>query len=116
MIIGIGVDTVEHDRVRRAIESERFARRVFAPAELELPLASIAARFAAREAAVKALGGLHGLALRDLEVLRTPLRRPEFAMPPRMRAVLERIGVDELHLSLAHDRTHATAFVIAERR
>ena len=116
MIIGIGVDTVEHARVQRAIESARFARRVFAPAELELPLPSIAARFAAREAAVKALGGLHGMELRDLEVRRTPLRRPEFVCPPRMRAALDSIGVDALHLSLAHDRTHATAFVVAERR
>lgn len=116
MIIGIGVDTVEHDRVRRALESARFARRVFTDAELAMPLPSIAARFAAREAAVKALQGLHGLELRDLEVRRTPLARPEFAMPPRLREALARLGVDALHLSLAHDTTTATAFVIAERR
>lgn len=116
MIIGIGVDTVEFDRVERALRSERFARRVFAPAELEMPLPSIAARFAAREAFVKALGGLHGLELRELEVARTPLRRPRFVGSPRMQAVLDSIGVEALHLSLAHDRTTATAFVVAEGR
>lgn len=116
MIFGIGVDTVEIERVERAIRSTRFAERVFTAAELELPLSSIAARFAAREAAIKALRGLHGLELIDFEVTREPLGPPHFVESPRLRAMLDSIGVDALHLTLSHDRTRATAFVVAERR
>lgn len=115
MIFGIGVDTVELSRVERALADERFRGRVFTSAELELPLASVAARFAAREAAVKALRGLNGLTLLDLEVRRNHLQAPEFAMGPRLREVLGQLGVAELHLSLSHDRSFATAFVVAER-
>ena len=114
MIRGIGVDTIEIARVARAIGSASFAERVFTAAELGLPLPSIAARFAAREAAVKALGGLHGLELREFAVERTPLHAPRFVGGPRVDEVLARLGVARLHLSLTHDRTTATAFVIAE--
>lgn len=114
MIFGIGVDTIELARVERALQSTAFAERVFTPAELALPLPSIAARFAAREAAVKALRGLHGLELRDLAVDRIPLGAPAFVRTPRLDGVLASIGVGTLHLSLSHDRTTATAFVIAE--
>ncbi|MGO1545495.1 MAG: holo-ACP synthase [Gulosibacter sp.] len=116
MIHGIGVDTVELSRVERALANEKFAQRVFSPAELELPLSSIAARFAAREAAVKALRGLHGLTLRDFEVRRNHLKAPQFLRGERLDAVLSSLGIGSLHLSLAHDREYATAFVVAERQ
>ncbi|MFD2674462.1 holo-ACP synthase [Gulosibacter bifidus] len=115
MIVGIGVDSIEHERVRDAISSPAFAARVFTPEELELPLTSISARWAAREAAVKALGGLHGMRLRDLAVTRTHLGRPVFVQSPELDRVLARLGVNELHLSLTHDQTTSCAFVVAER-
>ncbi|MFD2756885.1 holo-ACP synthase [Gulosibacter faecalis] len=114
MIIGIGVDTVEHTRVERALRVPGFGPRIFTEAELALPLTSICARWAAREAAVKALGGLHGIALRDLEVHREHLGAPSFVLGEALEGVLARLGVARLHLSLSHDRDVATAFVIAE--
>lgn len=115
MIVGIGVDAIEHDRVARAIANRRFAERVFTARELALPLTSISARWAAREAAVKALGGLHGLQLVDFEVSRTPLGAPQFVINDRLRHVLDTLTVDTLHCSLTHDLTRSCAFVIAER-
>lgn len=115
MIFGIGVDTVEHDRVARALEQPCFAHRVFSEQELAMPLKSIAARWAAREAAVKALGGLHQLRLRDLEVSRQVLGMPYFRGGKALDETLNKLGIARLHLSLTHDRTCATAFVVAER-
>ena len=115
MILGIGIDTVEPDRFARALDrAPALLQRVFAPAERELSLPSLAARFAAREAAVKALGGIHGLRLADFEVVRSQAGAPAFRVPPPLAAVLERRGVRRLHLSLTHERHAAAAFVIAE--
>ena len=120
MIVGIGTDSVEIDRVERALRNPGFARRVFMPAELELPLPSIAARFAAREAVVKALGGLGRFGadappLREFEVVRTPLGPPAFKLGLAAAAAVSSIGVTALHVSLSHDRTYASALVVAER-
>lgn len=116
MIVGIGVDTVELARFARALQrAPRLRERLFTPAERERSLASLGARFAAREAAVKALGGIGPLSFLDFEVESGPAGRPQFALTPALRAHLEDVGVDHLHLSLTHERTTATAFVIAER-
>lgn len=115
MIVGIGVDTVECARLERAVaRTPRLRDRLFTAAERELPLPSLAARFAAREAAVKALGGLHGLALRDFAVGRVVGGRPSFALAPAAVERLHTLGVARLHLSLTHDAGLATAFVVAE--
>lgn len=115
MIVGIGIDTVEQARFVRALErAPRLADRLFSEAERALPLTSLAARFAAREAAVKALGGLHGLALRDFAVHRVVGGSPEFDLAPSTRELLAELGISRLHLSLTHDAGLATAFVIAE--
>ncbi|PPF43841.1 holo-ACP synthase [Pseudoclavibacter sp. AY1F1] len=116
MIVGIGVDTVELARFARALQrAPRLRERLFTPAERERSLASLGARFAAREAAVKALGGIGSLSFLDFEVESGPAGRPEFALSPALRLHLASVGVDHLHLSLTHERTTATAFVIAER-
>lgn len=115
MIVGIGVDTVEQARFVRALErAPGLATRLFSTDERALPVTSLAARFAAREAAVKALGGLHGLALRDFPVRRTLGGTPRFDLAPETAEVLAGHGVARLHLSLTHDAGLATAFVIAE--
>ena len=115
MIVGIGVDTVELARLERALErAPRLYDRLFTHAERSLPLPSLAARFAAREAAVKALGGLHGLELKHFAVRRVLGGRPAFELEPWAVERLTRLGVEHLHLSLTHDAGLATAFVVAE--
>lgn len=116
MIFGIGVDTVDIARFTRALDrAPGLAARILSESERAMPIASQAARFAAREAAVKALGGLHeGLTLLDLEVVREPLGPPRFVRHERLEGVLRGLGVTGLHLSITHDANVATAFVIAE--
>ncbi|WP_024356807.1 holo-ACP synthase [Leucobacter chironomi] len=115
MIRGIGVDTVDIARFERQLERTPSLRtRLFAPAERELPLASLAARFAAKEALIKALGGSGRLGWHDLEVVRDADRAPSFAATPALVAALAGRGADRAHLSMTHDAGVATAFVIVE--
>ncbi|MBN6777261.1 holo-ACP synthase [Pseudoclavibacter alba] len=114
-LAGIGVDTVELSRFAAVLDgTPRFLERVFAPGERGLSCRSLAARFAAREAAIKAIGGLDGLTLLDLEVVREPSGAPRFARGERLDAVLASRGIGALHLSLSHDGNQAIAFVVAE--
>lgn len=124
MIVGVGVDLVEVARIRRAVDrwQDRFLQRVFTPDELAYalgrrdPAEHLAARFAAKEAALKALGiGLSlGVRWRELEVRRPPGGPPTMALSGRAAALGRRRGVATLHLSLAHDGGYALAQVIAE--
>ncbi|MFT4232173.1 MAG: holo-ACP synthase [Leucobacter sp.] len=115
MIIGIGVDTVDIARFERQLErAPRLRDRLFTHAEAGLPAASLAARFAAKEALIKALGGSGELRWRDMEVVRDPDRAPAFAPTPGLDAALMGRGGARVHLSMTHDGGAATAFVVVE--
>ncbi|HEX6989842.1 MAG TPA: holo-ACP synthase [Bacillota bacterium] len=124
MIIGIGVDLVAVDRIARVVgrRGERFLSRVFTPAELaacppgEQYARRLAARFAAKEAVLKALGtGLAaGIRWREIEVQRPARGRPAITLHGRAAQHAAALGVARLHLSLSHDGPFAAAFVVAE--
>lgn len=115
MILGIGVDTVDIGRFERSLERTPSMRdRLFTERERSLPTASLAARFAAKEALIKGLGDSHGLGWHDMEVVRDGDRAPSFARTEALVRVLESIGGDRVHLSMSHDAGVATAFVIVE--
>lgn len=115
MIRGIGVDTVDIPRFERQLARTPALRtRLFAPDEQPLGAASLAARFAAREALIKALGGSGELTWHDMAVGRDDDRAPVFVGGPGLRAALVARGADRVHLSLTHDAGVATAFVIVE--
>lgn len=129
-----GVDLIEVARVRRAAErwGARFLRRVYTAGELadcgvgagEPRYESLAARWAAKEAAAKALGlGLSGLAagqggpaaplrLLDIEVVRGPLGRPALLLHGAAASAAAELGLTQLALSLSHTHAHAIASVI----
>jgi holo-[acyl-carrier protein] synthase len=114
-IAGHGIDVVDIERFASSLERTPGLRdRLFAPNERELPIESLAARFAAKEALVKALGGSEGISWTDIEVSRGD-GRPMFIVSGGTAAHLERLGV-ALHVSLSHDAGIATASVIAEER
>jgi len=116
MIRGIGVDTVDIARFERQLSRTPSLRdRLFAVRERELPVASLAARFAAKEALIKALGGSGELRWHDLEIVRGAGRDPSFAATPRLAEALAARGADRAHLSMTHDAGVATAFVVVER-
>ncbi|CAG7615994.1 holo-ACP synthase [Leucobacter soli] len=116
MLHGIGVDTVDIPRFARRLERTPALRaRLFTAAERELPVHSLAARFAAKEALIKAIGGSGGLGWQDIEIVRDADRAPSFAPTPGLRRELGSRGAGRAHLSMTHDGGFATAFVILER-
>lgn len=121
MIYGIGTDICAVARIQAGLArfGEKFARRILAPAELEgfrrsgLPAHYLAKRFAAKEAAVKAMGtGFRdGITLSQIAVNNDPHGRPELVFSGRAAQVCGERGIGEAHLSLADERDYAIAFV-----
>lgn len=125
MIVGTGIDMIEIARIEETIRlyGERFLHRIYLPAEIQYCLRkknsgeSFAARFAAKEAAAKALGtGIQsGVGWREIEVVREPSGRPSLRLHGRAGSVARRIGVNRFLVSLTHSRSHAIAQVLLER-
>lgn len=121
MIVGVGIDVAEIDRFAKALErTPILAERLFVEAELTLPsgerrgVASLAARFAAKEALAKALGAPGGLSWTDAEVVAADSGQPSLVVRGTVAARAEELGVRGWHLSLSHDAGIASAVVIAE--
>jgi len=114
MMIGVGADLVETERVRRAIErwGERFLLRAFTPEERSYcqgkshPHLHFAARFAAKEAVLKALGG--GVSYLEIEVLNDSRGVPLVRLPQRLRSRFR------VAISLSHTKSYALAFALVE--
>ncbi|SDN13474.1 holo-ACP synthase [Allokutzneria albata] len=122
MIVGIGTDIVGVRRFERLLErTPRMLDRLFTEAErrtrkgeLRRP-SSLAVRFAAKEAVVKALGAPHGYQLLECEVVAAPDNRPSVRLTGVLADAAEAAGVGSWHVSLTHDADIAAAFVVAER-
>ncbi|WP_299443538.1 holo-ACP synthase [uncultured Phycicoccus sp.] len=116
MIAGVGIDVVDVARFGASLErTPALAQRLFTEAERELPLTSLAARFAAKEALAKALGAPVGLGWHDAEVTRGPDRRPAFTVRGTVAARMAELGIATVHVSLSHDAGIASAVVVTER-
>jgi len=114
-IVGVGVDVVDVTRFATSLErTPTLRQRLFTSAEAELALESLAARFAAKEAFVKALRGPAGMSWTDIEVVVDDLGAPSFALTGVAASRVADRGITALHLSIAHDGPVATAFVVAE--
>ena len=126
MIFGIGTDILRADRVEEIWQryGEHFARRVLLDAELELfakskrPVRFLAMRFAAKEAIVKALGTgfANGIWVRDVGMLPNPLGQPQVIWSERGRALCEKLGVGEGHLTLSDEAGLIVAVAILMRK
>ena len=122
MIIGIGTDITELARIKASYDrfGERFLQKILTLDELELvpesPIAYISGRFAAKEAAVKALGtGFNeGIGPHHIEVLRGPLGQPQLHLRGPALARAEALGMRAAHISISHDRNAAVAVVVLE--
>lgn len=114
-VIGVGIDVCELDRFAASLErTPALAERLFTEAERTLPTASLAARFAAKEALAKALGAPRGMEWHDAEVIREESGRPVFEVRGTVRAQADALGVRQIHLSLSHDAGIASAMVVLE--
>ena len=115
MILGVGIDVVDVARFTRTLErSPRLRPRLFTDAEQQLPPASLAARFAAKEAMAKALGAPTGMAWHDAEIVSEETGRPRFEIRGTVAAQAEVLGVAHVHVSLSHDAGIASAVVVLE--
>lgn len=124
MLVGTGIDVVEIARIADSIEryGERFLNRVFTPNEISYcrrkrnSAESFAARFAAKEAAAKALGtGIqHGVTWKEMEVWRAPGQRPTLHFSGRAWKISQQLGVRQISLSLTHGTNVAMAAVHLE--
>ncbi len=121
-VVGIGVDLVDIERFRRSLERTPSMRtRLFTEVELAYvapqadPVPSLAARFAAREAVMKALGvGLGAFGFHEAWVERASSGRPSLALSGRAAELAGEAGVVTWHLSLTHSDMTAAAYVIAD--
>jgi holo-[acyl-carrier protein] synthase len=114
-VIGVGIDVVEIDRFEASLQRTPGLReRLFTPTEASHPPASLAARFAAKEAIAKALGAPVGMAWHDAEVVSEDSGRPLLELRGTVRARADALGVTSVHLSLSHDAGIASAVVILE--
>jgi holo-[acyl-carrier protein] synthase len=125
VIISIGTDIIEVYRIRETLErTPRFGERVFTLKEREYceskgvsAAQSYAARFAAKEAFLKALktGWRGKITWHDIEILNDELSAPSFHLSGEAQLIMENLGANKVHLSLSHTSEHAVANVILER-
>lgn len=124
MIVGTGIDIAEVPRIRQVIErhGERFIKRIFTEGEIQYceskanRVERYAARFAAKEAGMKAIGTgwNHGVRWRDIEVARKPGGRPTLILHGKAAEFAAKLGTTNIALSLTHTAEQAMAQVILE--
>ncbi|NLC07028.1 MAG: holo-ACP synthase [Syntrophomonadaceae bacterium] len=120
MVMGIGIDIIEIERVEKALaRTARFQQRLFTSKEISeclskpVPAASFAARFAAKEAVFKALGSGCELGWSSVEVVSGSAGGPEIHLTGQAAQKAVEIGVQEIKVSLTHSRQYAAAVAIA---
>jgi holo-[acyl-carrier protein] synthase len=115
VILGVGIDVVDIARFGETLaRTPAIRERVFTEQERVRPLASLAARFAAKEALAKALGAPTGMDWQDAEVVNAPSGDPRLEMRGSVLARANDIGVQQVHVSLSHDAGIASAVVVLE--
>ena len=123
-IVGIGTDIIECLRIAQMIErhGDLFIRRVYTEHEIgycstkKASTQHYAGRWAAKEAVLKVLGTgwKRGISWRDVEVRNQPSGKPTIALYAGARDVAEQLEIKQLHISISHCRSHATAYALAE--
>ena len=114
-VLGVGIDVCDIARFEASLaRTPGLLQRLFTPHEADRPPASLAARFAAKEALAKALGAPVGMAWHDAEVVSEESGRPRFDLRGTVLARAAELGATSVHLSLSHDAGIASAVVVLE--
>jgi holo-[acyl-carrier protein] synthase len=113
----IGVDIIEIPRIEKTIQrwNQTFLKRVYTQSELNLfdNISSLAVRFAAKEAVLKALGACdRGISWQDIEILAEPNGKPLINLLGKAKQCARELGIRGLNISLSHSRDYAVAFVV----
>ena len=119
-MLTVGVDIIEINRISATVDrwGDRFLHRIYTQGELDYCRGrppQLAARFAAKEAVMKALGtGVRGVGWRDIEVVRQRGRAPTVRLHGRATKVSERLAVTQIALSISHSKEYAVASVVMQ--
>jgi holo-[acyl-carrier protein] synthase len=122
MIYGIGIDIVKIDRMRSVVErwGKTFLKRVFTENEIAYcyekrePFLSLAVRFAAKEALIKAIGSEIPVSLKEIDVMNYGSGRPFIQVNGRLERFFEEKSIQCAHLSLSHEKEYGVACVVLE--
>lgn len=123
MIIGTGIDIIKNSRIKNLIEKygERFLKKIYTDAEIEYcqnkkeTASSLAARFAAKEAVLKALGtGMRNNSWQEIEILNNKLGKPEVILSEKTKKRAEEIKVKSIFLSISHEKEYSIAQIVME--
>lgn len=118
MIIGVGTDLIEIDRVSKACEKEHFMLRCYTQKEIECfnkKYAELAGNFAVKEAVAKSFGtGFRGFKLSDIEVLRDELGKPFVNLYNEAEKKAGELGIHKIHVSITNTFKYAQAFAVSE--
>lgn len=122
MIIGVGTDIIEIDRIERALENtQTFFEKVYTVNERHYYLENhkkvqtLAGLFAAKEAISKALGtGFRSFGMGEIEIIPNSLGKPEVTLYGQAKLLSQQLGISSIHISISHSKTYATAFAVAE--
>jgi holo-[acyl-carrier protein] synthase len=123
MIYGVGIDIVNIERMKQVVKKwgHRFLERVFTENEISYcyekkePYLSLAVRFAAKEALIKALGSVSALSLKNIEVVNSESGKPLFRVVESLEKVLKEKFIKRVHLSLSHEHEYGVACVVLEQ-
>lgn len=122
MIIGVGVDIVQVDRIQKNIEKQKFIDKVYTDKEKEYLTKrkfnhqTAAGLFAAKEAVSKALGtGISGFSITDIEIVKDEFDKPEILLYNNALKISKDKGIDKINISISHEKEYAIAFAVAER-
>lgn len=123
MIIGVGVDIIEIDRIEKAASKERFIERVFTRAEREYwqrmhcAAQTLAGAFAAKEAVAKAFGtGIGEIKWQDIEILHTQNNQPYVALHGQAAVQMDIMNAQKAHISISHSKQYAVAQAVLESK
>jgi holo-[acyl-carrier protein] synthase len=122
MIYGIGVDIVKIERIKNAAEKwgSSFVEKILTPHEIEYcykkkdPYPSVAVRFAAKEALIKAVGSGSVIKMQDMEVVNDSSGRPSINVKNRLEELFKEKKITGCHLSLSHEKEFGVATVVLE--
>ena len=122
MIIGVGVDIVQVDRIARSIENQKFLDKIFTDGEKKYLAKknfnhqTAAGLFAAKEAVSKSLGtGILGFNITDIEIIKDEFDKPEILLHNNALQISKSKGIDKINISISHEKDYAIAFAVSER-
>ena len=123
MIVGTGIDIVRNERLKKWLSDDKILERFFHPVEIEYVKSKkasgvehLAARFASKEAFVKALGtGFRGINLKDICVYNEESGRPRLKLENTAEEKLVQSGASSVHLAISHEREYTVAMVTLEK-